>query len=218
MTGAQALDILMSRLGSRTDAALRAALLLEINYKMRELERMPFLPWFLQDEDSTVVTTANVEYASVPADFLRFDDDWGGVFYQDTAISGPDQWVELTRTPYPTMKQKHSEDEAGNTPQLFDIIRQRIYLRPIPDGVYTLRFLGYFADTAIADDETTNQWLTEGFDWLLAETGFKVASLQMQHAELAKVFAAELQRAQKRVSDETTARKMDAYMPQMGDD
>ena len=150
MTGQEALNLLMSRLGSRTDAALRATLLLEINAMQRELEAMPMLPWFLKGDDTSVSTTPGQEYAQLPTTFLRVDDDWGGVYWQNVADSSPDNWLELTRTPYPTMKARYREDTSANSPERFDILADRIYIRPIPDGVYPLRFVGYFSDTVIA--------------------------------------------------------------------
>jgi hypothetical protein len=218
MTGAQFLDLLMFRLGNRTDTTLRTALVLEANAKIADMQGAPFLPWFLKGDDSTATTAAGTEYASLPANFLRLDADWGGVYFLDTTRSEPDQWVKLKKIPYDQMKAKFVDTEQSS-PQAFDIMDGRIYIRPIPDAIYSLRFVGYFGDTtAVADSAATNEWLTNAADWLLAEVGYAVTSMAMQDTESAVVFDKARAEAKTRVMVEGHARQFDGDDYQMGDD
>lgn len=215
MTGAQILDLLMFRLGNRTDAALRAGCLLELQSVQKELEGNAFLPWFLKVDDTSVSTTVSQEYASLPTNFLRLDDDWGGVYIDDD--SEIDQWRELTREPFANMKSRF-RDSSATAPLRFDILADRIYLRPIPDAVYNLRFVGYAADATIADDGNTNLWLTHASDWLLALTGLRIAGYSMMNPELATMFGRDVEVAKQRHLREHHARMMNGQSVQMGDD
>jgi hypothetical protein len=59
-----------------------------------------------------------------------------------------------------------------------------MYLRPVPDDIYTLQIRYQAKDSAPADTGTTNLWLTYAADLLLAETGVVVASMHLQDDSL----------------------------------
>src|SRR3990172_1028162 len=190
MTGESALNLIMARLGNRTNTTLRANALLEMQLAQREyFTRLGFTPWFLRVDysDAAFITVADQEYVSVPDGYLMIDPEWGTLFYQDPDDTNADTWTEIEQGQYRDFKADYKEEETGK-PQVFDILDNKIYLRYIPDAAYALRFQHYNSDTAIADDSNTNLWLTNAASWIIGETGFIVASLHVKDSEAATFF------------------------------
>lgn len=188
MNGNTAIDLVLSRL-VRSGSSLRASVLAEMNLLIHtRLEVGDFTPWFLFEDDTSLVTTANDEKVVLPAGFLRFDDDGnvGGMFYKDTNITTPDMWVPMTRGDYNKLQRDFSSYEAGGPPVAYDVLNGYLYLRPIPDGVYELRCMGYFADDDVADAATTTKWLTHAADWVVAEVAQFVANTYLRNYDLAQ--------------------------------
>lgn len=219
MTGAQALNLIMARCGNNTNTALRANALIEMAAMQLALESGPFIPWFLMTDDTTTyATVANVESVSLPAtSFIRFDDEFGGVWYKNTTITVPDQWVELVRRPYQNLKEKYT-DSAAAKPVYYDLMGQKIMLRPFPDAIYNLRIMAYSHDTAPADTSATNLWLTHASDWLVSATATIVAGIHLQNAELAASLAALTKNFRDICVTEHEARMHAGQNYQMGDD
>jgi len=218
MTGAQALNLLMARLGNRTQAALRTNILLELQLVQDNFfEKLKFLPWFLQEDytNAGFVTVASTEYVAVPTGHLRIDDEWGALYYLDTTATTPDQWKEIKKAAYNDFKAKLAASVIGK-PVYFDIIGTRIYMRPIPDAAYALRILHYKKDTAIADDANSNLWLTYAQNWIIGEAGFVAASLHVKDSDAAQFFMALAQQARENLLVETEARKHSGQSYMMG--
>lgn len=214
MTGQEVVDMLQYRLGNRTDLATVA--LLEMKLAQTKLEGMPTLPWFLEQSYTTAfATTANQEYVSLPASFLSEKDE-GSLFYEDTSITTPDQWVELVKDGYSVMKEYYKEEVAGE-PVKYDLVGSQLFLRPIPDAIYNLRLIGFFQDSVITLG-AANQWLTYAPDVILASAGEVLASRHIQDRELAKNFASDFQIAYTRMKIDTERRLHANRTYSMGDD
>jgi len=221
MDGNTALDIIMQRL-TRTSTDLRAAALLEMNLLMHsKLEMGPSPPWFLlQDDPTAMVTVANQEHVALPPGFLRFDDDneVGGLFIYDATITGPDKWRELPRSSYNKMQGYFYGEDSGSVPQVYDLLMNRAYLRPVPDAVYQLRVMAYFADNDCVDGTSTNLWLTNAPDVLIAETAGHLARTYLRNPELAQSIEPDRQAARDRVYRAHVAFIESMKSREMGDD
>lgn len=214
MTGQDVIDLLQYRLGNRTDLATVA--LLEMKLAQTKLEGMPTKPWFLETDYTTAfATTANQEYVTLPTGFL-LEKDEGGLYYQDTSISTPDQWVEIEKDGYSAMKDYYKDAVAGK-PVKYDLVGLKLYLRPIPDAVYPLRLVGFFGD-AIITVGAANQWLTHAPDTIIATAGEVLASRHLQDMELAARFAEDFKIAYARMVREHETHLHANRSYQAGDD
>ena len=184
MTGQEVVDLLQYRLGNRSDLATVA--LLEMKLAQTKLEGMPTKPWFLEQSYTTALATvANQEYIDLPATFLMEKDE-GGLWYKDTAITTPDQWVEISKDGYAVMKAYYKDEVAGK-PTKYDFLGSQVFFRPIPDAAYDLRLVGMFQDAVITLG-AANQWLTYAPDTIIAMAGEVLASRHIQDYALAKEF------------------------------
>lgn len=214
MTGQEVVDLLQYRLGNRTDLATVA--LLEMKLAQTNLEGMPTIPWFLEQSYTTsFATVANQEYVDLPVSFIREKDE-GGLWYQDTSISTPDQWVEVVKDGYSVMK-KYYKDAVVGKPTKYDLVGSRVYLRPIPDAVYNLRIVAYFRDSAIALG-SANLWLTDAADVIIAASGEVLASRHLQDKTLASGFQSDFVIAYARLKKAHEARMHANRSYSMGDD
>lgn len=189
MTGAQLLDMVMQRLGNRTDATLRAALAVEMAAAQEfVLEQMDFVPWFLLSENTSTTTTATEPRLALPSDFIMEDED-GALIYE--TADGVKTLLPKDEFDYAI---EYFADTAVGPPQAYALVGDYFYLFPTPDAAYTIN-LRYFAhDTAPTDTGTTNKWLSQAAMLLLAETGRVGASLYIQNQELAISFTEEYKR------------------------
>jgi predicted nuclease of predicted toxin-antitoxin system len=218
MNGDAAINLLMLRLGNRTDTATRTACLSEMQLAQERMEGGALLPWFLRIDNTALSTTAGQEYVDISSlNFIREDDDWGGVWWKDTTITAPDQWVRIDKDAYYAMQAFYADSEAA-TPEKYAYMSERLYLRPFPADVYPLRIQGYARDTAVADTATTNLWLTNAADWLIAETGLVVSAHHLRDDDLAKRFAGMTADARLRVQVADEARRHAGRSYQMGDE
>ena len=192
MNGNVALNLIMARLGNRTQQALRDNVLLEMQLAQDNAkERIGIIPWFLflDYTNASFVTVANQEYVELPTDFLELDDEKSAFYWKDTTITTPDQWREIKRDSFPTMKKRYEEEVSGD-PKLFDVIGSRIYMRPIPDSALDLRLLYYKKDSSPTDAAMENLWLKDAANWLIGEAGFAMATLHTRDEVAAVGFEA----------------------------
>ena len=78
MNGNAALNLIMGRLGNRTQQSLRDNVLLEMQLAQDGCkERIGILPWFLflDYTAASFVTVPSQEYVDLPTDFLELDDE-----------------------------------------------------------------------------------------------------------------------------------------------
>jgi hypothetical protein len=212
----QLLDILMSRLGSRTQLALRANCLTElILVQQNVLERDSHLPWFLQTTNTALVTPSDGVARSValPADFLREADD-GALFIIDSEGASH----EVVKDDYRILEQEHGLDATSELPLQY-ALRTALEFFPIPLVERSLR-LTYYAKAAIPTDSESseNAWLQYASDLMLAETGIVVATQHLQNPELGDSFAKLAIRARTRLFHDSVAREEAARARSAGDD
>lgn len=200
------------KLGNRTDQD--ANILTQMNlHKETVWERGATLPWFLfaADPDTPLVTVANTEIIAVPDDFLRFpeaDSDEGTSWIIDE--NGNRQ--KLHRLGYDELTRLFDR-EATDMPKAYALRGDTLYLGPIPDAVYTLVFPYMKSEDAFANNDAENAWGKHAADVVIAETVFSIATgLQMVNP----AFAADVARANKRLTDECTAREEAGRTRKMG--
>lgn len=152
----------------RTDNTAQA--ILEFQAAQRELEQAPFLPWFLQAVDDTLVTVASTETVTAPAALLReIDEEPTGLWVIDSTTS-PVQYKPLRKyLSYAELLDKYRYDEPGE-PKGYFLMGSQYRLRPLPNVVYTLRSMHYAADTVLSANGT-NQWTTNAAELLMARLG-----------------------------------------------
>lgn len=218
-TGANFITVLQERLGKRTD--LTSAIILIEAEIVREtiLEAADFYPWFLQSEDATLVTVASQEFLSKPTNFLGIDqeNDWCSLAYNDTTDTTADPWIPIEVYDWNLVKAKYKDAVIG-PPEFAAYVNDLIYVRPIPDAVYTLRQRYYASDpTIFPSDGTTNLWLTHATDWVIGEVGYVLASQYIRDAEVIKTFDALRASGKARVYKKHIALQEAAKSRSMGD-
>ncbi len=219
MNGADFAAALQQRLGARTDITT-SVMSVEVNMVQTNiLEKAAFKPWFLQKEDTTIVTTINQEWVNQPTDFLEFDpdDEWSGVDYLSPTDTSADPYHPIIIDDFKVIKARFKDNVVGS-PQKAGLVGTRLYLRPIPDLVYGLRWRYYARDAAVVYDTTANLWLTHAADWLMGEVGFVLSSQYTKSTEDAAVFATMRDAGRRRVYNETIARMEAGKARQQGDD
>lgn len=215
MTPDEAVVLLQARLGKRTDLA--AVAMLEMQLAQLECEKEPTLPWFLEQEYTTsFTTTTDVETVSLPSTFI-VESEEGGLYYQDTSITSPDQWKEVKKDGLATIRDYYRDAVTGK-PEKYAKVNTTLYFRPIPDAAYALKIYGYFQDTVPSTGGATNLWLTHAPDLLIAKTGERLASRHMQNPELAKMFLSEYSLARSLLVRDTERRLHANRQYSMGDD
>jgi hypothetical protein len=218
MTPDSMVTVLKMRLLNSNDSSLDADIITLANVVQERLEQMPELPWFLfidtDVEVTNLSTTATVETLALPSNYLReVEDQEYGLFVKNTDEDDP--WVGLWRDEYSVIKKSVT---GSGRPSCYDILKNTIYLRKIPDAIYTMRLLYFKRDDDIAAGTTENDWMTYGSDWIMAEVGLMLASTVVALPDLAAAFKEEAQRAQRRIKTETIARVEAGMIRQMGDD
>ena len=204
-------------------------MLIEMNMiRATILERATFKPWFLKDEDTTISTVANTEYVALPSDFLGFDyeDEWSGVAYNDTDDSSADPWVDIVLDDFNTIRNFYKDltgtdaasSETTGKPEKGGLVGSRLYMRPIPDAIYNLRFRFFAGTAAFADDSAANDWLTYAPDWVMGEVGHVLAAQYTKNDEDAVYFDKMRERGRLRCYRETIARQEAGKTRNMGDD
>lgn len=221
MTFEQLLNLAMYRLKVRTDAGTRAGCLLEMQMAQSVYERSAQPPWFLLGTDTSVSTTAGVEFVTLPITFLNFEEDGilEPVRYYDPTV---ERYIPVRRKPQSQLTDSDAwEIDTGiteGTPLVFDALATTLVFRPIPDDVYLLKIQGYFSDTAPTDSSATNLWATYAPDLLLAEIIYNVATKHLGDNEIGAAAATEVARASKRIKDETTAKQQSGLLLAMGEE
>lgn len=203
MTGDKVINLLMSRLGARTDAITRASCLLEMELAQTRFESEAFLPWFLLSEDATVNTVADERRIEVPADFLREHDD-GHLF----VLGADGKYTALAKGDYDTLLNDYGFDGTGEYPEAYSLVGDYFALFPIPTQIVQLRLSKYFArDVAPLDEGTENKWLKHVPQLLLADTGLVMASQHLRDADVIQMFSAQRTEAYQALMNFNTARE-----------
>lgn len=214
MTPQAILNLLMVRLGNRTDTTLRANCLLEMNLAQEtKLEGGAWLPWFALGDEEDMAVVAGTREVALPTGFLRLSDeiplyilDDDGQ-YQKMTQRDKDELIEMFGA---------TASETGELPIDYCIEGNNVVLFPMPSVNRTIKCKAFAKDVALADDTTENGWSRYAPDWLLAATGERVALFHLQDQETAAGFVAEQQIAMNRVQVADIARKEAGRTRQMG--
>lgn len=217
MNVSDCLDLLMSRLGNRMEAGLRATCLSEMKlFQRTKLEKGPTLPWFILSETASSNTTAGERRLALPDDFLREDDE--SRVYLITAAG---KKIELEKGEYAelTAMEDSSENEAESEgqPTHYALKGNYFHLFPTPDQVYTVQFR-YYAKQDDPTDTTSseNAWFEHAPDLIIAEVGVVVAGQHIQDIEKVALFQTQANEARARMFVEATAREEAGRSRRMG--
>jgi hypothetical protein len=220
MTPAELITLVKGRMLNNTDTTLDDLIILEANNIQDNLQQEAFIPWFLfkDTNDSTnLETVAGTEFVALPADFIReYDEDYTALFrYNPDAAGDEDPWVPMVKDDYSLIKTKYP---GAGTPTHYDLLGSRLYLRYIPNDIYTLRMLYWGKDDLIASGGSANLWLTHASDWLMNEVGAIMSSQYVAMPDIHAKFMSNAQVARNRVYKDTLARIEAGRMRNMGDD
>jgi len=208
MYRSEAINLISSRLGQRSglDNQIKTEMLLA----QTELERSPWLPWFLLAEDTNLTTVAEQRTVDVPSDFL--------MEYEDIPIYLTDtdgEEYQLTKDDYDALASDTYIEDSGR-PTHYDLVGAKWYFFPEPDAAYSLRVFYYAAaQTLDQEEDLENAWLAYAPDLLIAKTGLAMARFLRDNAAI-QLFAADLQKAEQRILQLDTARKEAARAVFMG--
>lgn len=180
-----AVDLLMYRLGNRTDVAMKNKIIAEMSLAQTQiLEKIRPLPWFLVTKDDTLTALTTTNEVTLPTGFLDVY-DYGRLTY----VNSSGYPVEITRQDYDRLNKTQDNYDAL---EHYDIIGETLYLFGTATTDTTLTLWYYGADTDPAGsygvDDMTNGWLTHAADWVIAETGFIMAEDYIQDDIMAARF------------------------------
>jgi len=202
-TNSENIDLMMRRLGSRSSPTVRTQVVIELNKTIRELERGPTKPWFMETRLEGELT-AEQDYIALPASFLQEVEE--GAF----RILIPDygKWLALEKKDYDQIRYR-SENWDPQCPTAYALYGKRIYFSPTPDLAYAYRWEVLARTEAVVDNtaETTNDWLLEFYDLVSLITIDKVARFHIRATDIARDIAQPLDQARDHFWRECEARQ-----------
>lgn len=101
-----------------------------------------------QDLVTSLATVTDQEYVNLPTDFINFRTVACAETYSTLKYQSPEQFAR-----------EFLAIESG-TPNNYTIVGDKMYLSPVPDGVYNLRCVYQAKVPALSDSNTTNWLLT----------------------------------------------------------
>lgn len=204
MTGAEVLNLLMFRLGNRTEADLRAACLLEMKMAQQvKLEQGPIKPWFIISEETEAVMTPNERRLEVPDDFIMELEEESSLYIVDE--NGKQH--ELVKKTWDENVGWHGLDSTADLPENYSLVGMYFMIFPIPLQARTVRLRYYARQAVVADDNTETTWTRHAPDLILAEAGLSVAQKHIQiDADKITGFQGDVAAAWDRINRENVAR------------
>lgn len=204
MTGEKVLDLLMKRLGNRTDSDLREACLLEMQMiQETKLEQGPVKPWFIISEETETETTPDERRVEVPDDFIQELEEEGEVIIVDS--TGVDH--ELEKKTWKENANWHGLQSSSELPENYSLVGNYFMLFPIPTLQLKIKFRYYAKQTPVSDTNTETPWTKFAADLLIAETGLMVAGRHVEVTpERVAGFEKDIMTAWDRINRENTAR------------
>jgi hypothetical protein len=172
MFRAEAISRIQQGLGFRTD--LEDEILLALEEAQREFEIGVTLPWFLVQEDQTILTVPATRGIDFPTGFLRLVEDEGP--YYDSADEGISY---LAIRPYDEALKYYEEFDSG-APRALAIRKASFAVFPLPDIEYSIT-LSYYRSCTCLDTNTETGWLLYFPDMLLNRAGMLVAE-NLEHS------------------------------------
>lgn len=180
MIGNDVVSIIQEKLGFRSD--LNTNILAKMNEAMRLLEKGRTLPKFLIEEDVPLTTVANQRYISLPAGFIKVDDD-GHPNIEFTDGTG---LIYLKQGPWPQLRQIFQSTEAG-IPRAFTLRKTQIWFHPVPVDAYDLVWSYYKHDNDITG-AAENNWLRELPYLIAGKAGLSMAQNLNSNSDIIRYF------------------------------
>src|SRR3990172_6211277 len=174
-----AVTLLKARLKRSQTTIYDAAIATEMQLAQKRLELGAFLPWFLEETNSTFVLNPGSPQMGVPGGFLRFPEE-EAIYYR--AYLSTDPWKLV-----PIEEEQYLSDRYGaelGEPKGASLRGDVITFYPGPDKSYGLKFLFYKGEAGLTQGGSTNDWLTIAPDLLIVETAVKIALSYLRDSEL----------------------------------
>lgn len=124
-------------------------------------------PWFLLNERVLLTTVASTQTVALPSDFLGPSRD-----------PTEDLFIEEDDGTLTALERVNRKDITGNEegkPSCYALRISDIFLYPIPDAAYNLRYT-YYAKDQVLDTNIENKWLKYAPFLLIGETGKRIAA------------------------------------------
>jgi hypothetical protein len=197
-------NLIMGRLGKRTNAELRAMAVEEMNLVQKTLlEQGRVLPQFLLEEVEG--TLALDRFTLIPAVFLREDDE-----HALRVVDEEGTEHELEKKGYDELQNWHGSETSADLPKNYAVVGAAYALFPVPTVPLVFKQVVYTAQPTITDSngELENQWLIRAPDLLIAETLLIMASkyVQVEPQKLME-YQADAQKAWDRLNVDDVARQ-----------
>lgn len=204
MTGERFLDLLMGRLGGRTEATFRATCLLEAQQAQETvLEGDAFLPWFLIKQDPNLALAVATREVAIPADFIREVEDDDAL----VVVDGEGIEHELEKKSLEELRGHWTPEATASVPKNYTLVGGNFLVFPLPEEALQVKARYFARQTLINDDAVETTWLKYASDWLLAQTGYTMASFHVRDDEKAIEFLQAISIARTRIIGENTARE-----------
>ena len=205
MTGQDALTLLMSRLGNRTEPELRATCLSEMKLVQEtRLEQGPIKPWWMTKGLSPALTmTPGSRVVALPADFVMELQEETSFHVTDSAGNSH----PLQKRPWDELLNWFGAEANSDLPLDYALIGANLEFFPEPNLALQITGAYYAKQTAPADNSSENNWLKYAADLLIAETGIVMAEMHVQVEDnIVARFQNTVTRAWDRINRENTAR------------
>lgn len=197
-----AVERIKRRLIHREGSTLDSEIVDALQDAQGRLEDDGFLPWFLQTEVSSILTTADDERLIIPSDFIREVDEDALWYYNGSAESASDVWTPLPKDDIDNLRGAYPGE---GPPEGYALDGNYFRLFPTPDDAYTIKMI-YFAHDTVLSTNIENKWLKYAPRWLMSEAGADIAySIGMDKA--GERFEQQAEVARKKLFVETTARE-----------
>lgn len=208
MNGEDAIDLLKFRCARFTDNSIEAYALTELNAAQDRLEHdATLLPWFLISDLYEVAMPTSGHTIALPPDYLMAVDA-EAVYARDLTVS-PTVRYGLDRMKKDRLESNYKE--YGARPQGYAILGETMHFRPAIENVgasdWQFEYRYYASESDIANDDTTNGWLTHAADLVIAEAGLWIANNYLRNDSAARAFAASKQEEKIRLLTFITARE-----------
>lgn len=184
MTPKKAIEVLMQRLGYRTDSKLKDSVVTEMNLVARSLEARPFLPWFLQEVWDTETLAKDEWRLTLPEDFLmEYEDDALLLLENGKPVSAP------KKVDKQELKWASSETGKG-LPEAYSLFGNKIIFSVKSEKPYDvhLAYLAKSREIVDAEDEEDHAWLLEAPEYFINEVGAVIANFYLHNTEMHQQF------------------------------
>jgi hypothetical protein len=169
MTRDEAVGVIQTILGFRTDLVSNIITMLQVSQTM--LEQAPPKPWFLTSERSYIVLQPNLNKVALPTNFLVEVDD-AHLYYNPSLATSPQ--VKLVKESLDQLREIYSSLAKG-APEAYAILGNYFYIFPTPNVEYTIELL-YIKSDALLTTNIENKWLKYNPYVLIGKAGGLIAN------------------------------------------